>query len=452
MDKLYSKVLRKVTPSKKELKKEEKMFLEIEKKIMKIEGKHSHVEWCGSSARNTHLHGDRDLDLFVMFEKELDEKELEIEGLRIGKAVFRGQKWEKAYSQHPYIRGNYKGFEVEIVPSYKVSSGGEIKSAVDRTPFHNKYLLRKLSEKQKQEVRLLKQFMKGINCYGADLKSCALPGYGMELLILHYGNFDQTIQAIAEWTPGKILLFENAEEKDAEQFNGAPLIIIDPVDNNRNVASALSLEQFERMIYATKRFIEAPEEKFFFRQKTKPLPKKELKDELKKRELIAVLSTFPKSILADIMWGQLRRFLKKTENRLKEKDFVVERADLWSDEKQVAFVFTLKEKELQKVKTIYGPLASDEENAKRFLEKKRKLISGPRVEEGKLVLEVEREETMAIEVVKNLMKESAKTEKKGTNSVARKSKVLNEEGIIKNYKGEFASYLTRYLKGKEIFE
>lgn len=452
MDKLYQKVLKKVTPTKKELINEKRIFKEIEKKIMNIEGKHSHVEWCGSSARNTHLHGDRDLDLFVMFEKELGEKELEEEGLRIGKTVFKGQKWEKAYSQHPYIRGNYKGFEVEIVPSYKVNNGGEIKSAVDRTPFHNKYLLKKMSENQRQETRLLKQFMKGINAYGADLKSCALPGYGMELLIVHYGNFSETIKAISEWKVGKIILFENASEKNAEQFKINPLIIIDPVDANRNVASALSLEQFERMIYATKKFIEKPNEKFFFQEKTKKLTKKELKEELKKRELVAVLSIFPKNVLSDILWGQMRRFLKKTENCLKEKDFVVERADLWSNEKQVAFIFTLKQKELQKIKTVYGPLASDEENSKKFLEKERKIISGPRIEEGKLVLEIEREETKAVEVLKKFMKESARNEKKGTNTLAKKAKVLDEQGIVKNYKGELAEYLTRYLKGKEVFE
>jgi tRNA nucleotidyltransferase (CCA-adding enzyme) len=323
MNKLYEKVLKQITPSRKEKMLEKKVFEEIEKKIMKIKGKHLHVNWCGSSARNTHLRNDRDLDLFVMFDKELNEKELEKEGLKIGKLVFKGKKWEKAYSQHPYIRGIYKGFDVEIVPSYKVNSGTEIKSAVDRTPFHNKYVLSKMNEGQKQEVRLLKQFMKGIEAYGADLKNCSMPGYALELLIIHYDNFENTLKEISKWNKGKIIMFENANEKNAEQFKGTPLIIIDPVDENRNVASALSEEQFQRLVYAAKRFLENPNEKFFFKEKTKKLTKKELKKELEKRELIAIKSIFPRKILPDLFWGQLRRFLKKVKHIWKNKIFLL---------------------------------------------------------------------------------------------------------------------------------
>jgi len=67
MKALYKKILEKITPSKQELLAEKKQVEEIKKKVKKIEGKHSHIEWCGSSARGTHLKGDRDLDLFLMF-------------------------------------------------------------------------------------------------------------------------------------------------------------------------------------------------------------------------------------------------------------------------------------------------------------------------------------------------------------------------------------------------
>lgn len=126
--KIYDKVLKKIVPTKKELQDEKKLFIEINDKIKKMSGKHSYLEWCGSSARNTNLRNDQDLDLFLMFNKELTEKELEKEGLRIGKNIFKGHDWEKAYSQHPYIRGTIKGFDVEIVPGYIVKSGAEKKA------------------------------------------------------------------------------------------------------------------------------------------------------------------------------------------------------------------------------------------------------------------------------------------------------------------------------------
>lgn len=452
MNKLYQKVLKKITPTKKERKNEKKIFKEIENKIMKIKGKHINVEWCGSSARDTHLHNDQDLDLFVMFDRELNEKELEKEGIKIGKMVFKGKKWEKAYSQHPYIRGVYKGFDVEIVPSYKVNSGNRIKSAVDRTPFHNKYVQKNMSVEQRKDTRLLKQFMKGIGTYGADLKNCALPGYAIELLIIHYETFDNAIKEISNWNTKKIILFENGKEINAEQFKSAPLIIIDPVDENRNVASALSEEQFQRIVFATKKFLENPGEKFFFKEKTKKFTKKELKKELEKRELLAIKSIFPKKILPDLFWGQLRRFLKKSETYLEEQDFVVERSNLWSNEKEVIFIFTLKEKNLQKIKTISGPPASDKENSKKFLEKKRKIVAGPYIKDGRITIDIERKETESKIILEKFLKEMTKKEKESLKIFCKKSKVLDEKNIIKHYKGEFAEYLTRYIKGKEIFE
>jgi hypothetical protein len=46
----------------------------------------------------------------------------------------------------------------------------------------------------------------------------------------------------------------------------------------------------------------------------------------------------------------------------------------------------------------------------------------------------------------------SKQEKESLKIFCKKAKVLDEKEIIKHYKGEFAEYLTRYIKGKEIFE
>ena len=345
---IYKKVLEKITPSKKELTAEKKLFLEIKKEVEGLEGKHSHLEWCGSSARNTHLKGDRDLDFFLMFDKGLDEKDLEEEGLRIGKEIFDKGTWEIAYSQHPYVRGILRGFDIEIVPGYIVENGHEKKSAVDRTPFHNKYLLSKMKPKQHQEVRLLKQFLKGIKAYGADLKNQSLPGYGVELLVLKYGSFEKTMEKMSKWKNQEVVLFSKRKRNSREDFF-TPLIIIDPVDENRNVASALSLEQYARIKLAAKKFLEEPNEKFFFGSRIDTWPKSMILDELKKREFLAIQANFPKDILADLMWGQLRRYLRKAANSLEEKDFVVKKTNLWSDEQKVFFLFELNKLKLDKI-------------------------------------------------------------------------------------------------------
>ncbi len=445
---IYKQVLAKITPSKKELLDEKKLFEEIRKKVESMEGTHSHLEWCGSSARGTHLHGDRDLDLFLMFDKEKSDEELEREGLRIGKKVFKGAFWEKAYSQHPYIRGVIRGFDIEIVPGFIVKSGREKKSAVDRTPFHNKYLLKNMTNKQRSDARLLKQFLKGINAYGADLKNCSLPGYGVELLVLYYGSFEKTLIGITKWKEKQRIKFNNKKGKTFDD----PLILVDPVDENRNVASALSKEQFGRIIFASTLFLKNPSIKFFFPKQKKAWNKNKVKKMLSKKELIAIKTTFPKNVLSDLVWGQLRRVAKKGTHYLEELDFEVERGDVWSNEKDVWFIFELKEMKLQKARKMIGPRVEDKENIEKFLAKKRKILSGPRVEEGRIVLETERKVINAKDALTEFIKENKKTETKTVKQILRQSKVLKEKDLLSAYKGEFAEFFSAYLEGKEIFE
>ncbi len=447
IEKISKQVLKQIVPTKEELKKEKKVFEEIKEKILEVEGEHSHVEWCGSSARDTHLKNDRDIDIFVMFKSEMKEEKLEKEITKIASKVF-GKKWEKAYSQHPYARGSYKGYSTEIVPGYIVKKGSEKKSAVDRTPFHNKFIIKNMKKKQKNEARLLKQFLKGIDAYGADLKNCSLPGYGIELIILKYGSFKKSLEKISNWKKGEKIVFnknKNPKFKD-------PLIIIDPVDPNRNVASAVSIEQFERIIYASKKFLEKPMKKFFFKKKKKRWSVTKVKKMFEKKELIAIKAPFPKKYLEDIIWGQLRRMLKKIGNYIEEKDFKIERKKMWSDCKEVWFIFELETLTLQKSKKIIGPRFDDEENVKKFLEKKRKILSGPRIEGEKIVLETERTITTAKDALKLFIKEYKKEEKEAMKEMLKKAIVIDEKGIVKNYKGEFADFLTTYLEGKEIFE
>ena len=96
--KLLEDVLKKITPGRQERKKQEMLAEKIIENIKKTSGSHVDVMLCGSNARDTHLKGDNDLDIFVLFPEKLERQEFEKEGLRIGKKVFRGHTWEKAFS------------------------------------------------------------------------------------------------------------------------------------------------------------------------------------------------------------------------------------------------------------------------------------------------------------------------------------------------------------------
>ena len=454
---LLEKVAKRITPTKKEIKEKQKVASEIIKKIKGMEGKHVDVMLCGSNARGTELRGDNDLDIFVLFPEKLSREEFEKEGLRIGKNVFRGKKWEKAFSEHPYIRGQIKGFDVEIVPSYKVASAELLQSSVDRSPFHNRYLKKNLKEKHKKEVRLLRQFLKGIDAYGADTKASSVPGYVVELLILQNGSFLKTLKEISKWKKGEVIDLEKYwKEKEArKKFKDAALIVIDPVDRNRNVAAALSLNQFSRIVAASRAFLRKPSEKFFFGTKRKPWSVEKLKKMLEKKELVAVKIGYPKGALPDIIWGQIQRLAKKTEKQLQLNDFKVLRSEAWTDEKKIiAMVFEVESCVLQKTKRKEGPFVTDEKNSKAFLEKHSKPVAGPRIEEGRWVVEVQRKHTSIEKFLQDFLKKEKKAEKELMRKAINKgSKVMREQKIIELYKKnkDFARFLTTYLIGKEEF-
>ncbi|MCR4335935.1 MAG: CCA tRNA nucleotidyltransferase [archaeon] len=457
MDKILNTVLKSIIPSKTERIKQMALATEIITKITKIKGNHLKVELVGSNARDTHLHGDNDLDIFVFFPETISREEFEKEGLKIGKNVFRGHKWEKAYSEHPYIRGTIKGFDVEIVPAYLIENTNKLRSAVDRTSFHNKYLQKKLTPKLCNEVRLLKQFLKGIKAYGADLKVSSVPGYVTELLIVNYGSFKKTIQAIAKWQEHEIIDIEKQlSKKDALKKFDSSLIIVDPVDLNRNVAAALSINQYARIVAASRAFLKKPSSKFFFGAKTKTLDLGKAKKLVEKEGLIIVQIGYPAKELSDVLWGQIRRLGKKIVSALNEKDFKILRNASWSDEKkEIIFVFDLEANKLEKTQKRIGPWVTSEEHSENFLKTHKKALSGPRIEKGRWVVEIEREHDQATEYLKELLKKLKKSEKAGIRkALNKKAKILSDKEVLEKYKKnkEFKTWFSTYLKGIEEFE
>src|SRR3989441_7039623 len=177
---------------------------------------------AGSVAKGTHLTG-TEIDVFVAFPPDLPRADLEERGLALGKLLEKGTH---RYAEHPYTRGWYNGFEVEIVPCYRITDATQRLSAVDRTPLHVDYVLGHLQEDQATEVRLLKAFAGGIGVYGAEAKIHGFSGYLCELLVLKYGSFRGVLEAAKSWHPGTKVEFETPAGR---AFN-EPFVVVDPVD------------------------------------------------------------------------------------------------------------------------------------------------------------------------------------------------------------------------------
>lgn len=370
--------------------------------------------------------------------------------------IFRGHRWEKAYSEHPYIRGTIDGFDVEIVPAYKVTHAENLRSAVDRSIFHNEYMKQNMPPGQEGEIRLLKQFMKGVKCYGADLSANSFPGYVAELFILKYGTFRGCVQAAAKWAREEVVDLKGYySTEEARKKFGSHLIVVDPVDRRRNVAAALSLNQCCRFIAACRAFLKKPSKDFFFPEAHKPLAAPKLRKFLQNTELVAVMLGYPKGIVEDVMWGQFRRFVKKLATIAQQNGFTVKRTAQWLEhQKHIVALLEVESIEIQKVKIVRGPEVFYSGHSEAFLKAHPRPLSGPRIEDGRWVIEEEREFTDIEELLAAQLPKLGKTEREGMRkALKQRARIMEEKDIVALYsknKG-FQQFLTAYLKGKEEF-
>ena len=319
-------------------------------------------------------------------------EELKRLGLEIGKAVLP-QGYTK-YAEHPYWHGIYKGFDVDIVPCYRIESPEEKMSAVDRTPFHTEYVKKHLREEQKDEVRLLKAFLKGIGAYGAEAKIRGFSGYLTELLVLKYGDFLGTLENVARWRKKVYLHLEG----EGARFRD-PVVFIDPVDPNRNAASAVSEEKKSLFIHASQSYLEEPNLKFFFPNPVQPLTPEEILKRMKNRGTYFYVFTFPRDeTVEDNLYPQIRRTLDIFEEILKEfhplNSFYV------VDSTKVHLIMELEREQLPVVKKHQGPPVWHE-NSKNFLAQwKGNALRGPYIHGHRWFADIPRKHRTVEEVLR----------------------------------------------------
>ncbi len=318
---IESDVLRRIKPSPEEsdrIKAIAGRLREISKKYLEEHGIDAELTFVGSFSKGTYL-SNPDLDLFLLFPVNFIKKKMEDVCLKMGKELIDGKK---AYAEHPYSSGFFEGLEVDLVPCYNIEDTSNLMTPVDRSPFHTKYILSKVDEKMDDEIRLLKVFMKGIGTYGAEPNIRGFSGYLCELLTIHYGGFRKTLEAASEWDDHVVIVME----KKGPEFD-KPLVLYDPVDCNRNVASAVHLDTMKEFILASRAYLENPSEKFFFPNERKPLSDEELNNVISEHgtRLLTVKLKRP-DINIDNIHAQNWRTQIGLEKKLTMCDFIVRSA------------------------------------------------------------------------------------------------------------------------------
>ena len=294
--KSYQKILKEAWKLVKPSKEEAELMKRLSKKVLRLAKKKmkkykGEAILAGSITRDTWLPDKLEFDVFLLFPERMKEKRMEELGLKIGKSLARELKAEFTieYAQHPYVSLKVKGVEIDVVPCYKLESLEKIKSAVDRTPFHVKYLEKKLKKKYAKEVRLLKKFLKVNGIYGAEAKVQGFSGYVCELLIIHYKGFLNLLKNALKWEPGVVIDLEKYYSKKdyrelRKRFRDQVLILIDPTDKHRNAAAALAPKNFFKFKNLAKEFLENPSLEFFKEKEEVALKEEEYLKQLRERE------------------------------------------------------------------------------------------------------------------------------------------------------------------------
>ncbi|MDD2834666.1 MAG: CCA tRNA nucleotidyltransferase [Methanothrix sp.] len=339
----------------------------------------------GSAARGTWLSGDHDLDIFLGVPPEGDL------GAALEIARLAAPHHEEKYAEHAYIHARMDDFEVDLVPCYLVDDAADLKSAVDRTPFHTKYVSMRIKGKE-DDVLLLKQFMKGVNVYGSELKTGGFSGYLTELLVLCYGSFAAVLQAASSWRPGQLLDLEG----HAAVRHDEPLIVVDPVDPRRNVAAALTLDKMLQFAGAARSFLAGPKLDFFFPPSQPPLSDEELTAQVIARGTMPILLEFAApDVVEDVLYPQLRKAEGSIKALLERNGFAMLRSDVSTYRDRAVMLFEMQVWQLSKACLRIGPPAWEAEHAARFLAAHPNILSGPYIADGKIVVEETRQYTFA---------------------------------------------------------
>lgn len=315
------------------------------------------VELGGSYAKGTWIKGQLDLDIFVKLKNETDEKTFEDVGKKIGFNSLKKYKPYVRYSEHPYVEVEVDKTRVNIVPCYDVQKG-QWKSAADRSSFHTRFILETFDQSKKNEARLLKKFLKGLGIYGAEIAMEGFGGYVAEVLIHHYGSFLAVLEAASNFTHGQVI------GSPTKKFETA-LVLIDPVDSNRNLGTAISSQNVAKFILAARAFLKKPSITFF-NGKARTTNTKNLKNAL-------IVRFNYKWRSPDIIWGQIKRGSTALARQLELCGFQVLRKTAIADEKsEAAMLFLLYSQTVEKFMVKKGPDIYRKVDSENFIAKNSK--------------------------------------------------------------------------------
>jgi tRNA nucleotidyltransferase (CCA-adding enzyme) len=348
---------------------------------------------AGSAARGTFMADRLDVDLFLLFPPDFPRERLKEEGLALGRAVLT--EAETRYAEHPYLRGRFEGFQVDAVPGFAIDDPSHPISAVDRTPFHQAYLVARETPEVVREVRLAKQFFRSVGVYGSETKTEGFSGYLIELFVVRFGSLRELLRAARHWRI-PVRLSEPGKEPPRLPEQVA-LILPDPVDPNRNVASALSRRNLGILILAAGAYLDRPTASWFEPRSPPTLSHQEALERVHERATHVLVVTLPRpDLVDDTLYPQIRKAARAIAEELRRSEYPVLDASLGADREWVYVLVELAHGRRSAVRQHDGPPAGIDRVGQflgKWTDPRAPVLKGPYVrDDGSLAVETRRTE------------------------------------------------------------
>ena len=398
---LLKEILKEIRPSKED---EKIVRVRIDSVLKRINKglKDAKAELGGSGAKGTWLK-QFDADIFVKFNyNKFKDKSDKLSGIleKHLKKVFK--RVTRLHGSRDYFQVKEKGYTFEIVPILNIKKAEEAMNITDVSPLHAKWVLK--HKKYLDEIRLTKKFCKAVKVYGAESYIHGFSGYICEILTVYYKGFLKLVREASKWKDKVVIDINNYYKNKNVLFElnksklVSPLVIVDPVQADRNAAAAISKENFERFKEGCKKFLKKPSKDFFVE---KEITKEDLVKKAGNNKLI-FLEVVPLRGKEDIIGGRLAKAFKFIKNKIEFYDFKLKDCGWeWKREGKAKFWYIVDKKDLSKIKKIIGPPVFLKYHVKRFRKKYKKTF----VEGKKVCSNVKRKYCKIEDLIKDLVKD-----------------------------------------------
>jgi tRNA nucleotidyltransferase (CCA-adding enzyme) len=401
MKKLYEDILKKHKVSEEE-------YTELMKKVdeiigelfytLKKNGINAEIMLGGSAAKGTLIKNDFDFDIFVRFDPKYDDSKISdmlSDALNIFKEI------ERVHGSRDYFQLMHDGIMYEFIPVIKIKKIEDAKNVTDISPQHVSWIKSKIEKNNnlKDEIILTKLFCKAQGIYGAESYISGFSGHVIDILIVYYGSFDNLIKNSADWQHYKVIDAE--EHKSAEDINESkisPLIVIDPIQKERNAAAALSVEKFTSFKKKAAEFMNIPSKEFFIAKK---ITDDDIIYDAKRKKLI-FLKVKAKEGKRDIVGGKLLKVFNYLKKSLEENEFEISSSGWdWNKKRDARMWFILKDEILSETMIFEGPPLKAKMHAERFKEVHKESFE----KEGRIYATIKREYREPKRFVEQLIEE-----------------------------------------------